>query len=158
MRKLSLFIMAFLFVTNASANQVIYPAKGQSPEQQKKDESECSSWAVQNSGYNPANPPVAPAPVQAAPQPSGPSGARLRGAAAGALVSEVVGGNNTNSAVAGAVIGGSRERRRRGASAQQAQAETIKQQQAVADKQKAGLASYNKSRAACLEGKGYSVK
>ncbi len=157
MFKQSAFIAALLITTNSFANQVIYPAKGQSPEQQQKDVSECSTWAVQNSGYDPSHPPAAPAPTQAA-QPSGPSGSRLRGAAAGALVSEVVDGNNKNSAIAGAVIGGSRERRKNAAAAQQVQATNTQQQQAYEDKKNASQASYDKSRAACLEGKGYSVK
>ena len=41
----------------AGAQQYIYPAKGQSPEQQKRDESACYSWAVEQSGFDPAKPP-----------------------------------------------------------------------------------------------------
>jgi hypothetical protein len=60
---------------------VIYPANGQSPEQQAKDESECYAWAKQQSGFDPAQA-AAPAP---APAPTQPSGARVRGAAGGAI-------------------------------------------------------------------------
>ena len=33
--------------------QYVFPAKGQSPEQQKRDEYECHSWAMQQTGYDP---------------------------------------------------------------------------------------------------------
>ena len=32
---------------------VIYPAKGQSPEKQQKDKTECYAWATQQTGYDP---------------------------------------------------------------------------------------------------------
>jgi len=158
MNKLIILTAALLFTGSAmAAAPVIYPAKGQSPDQQSKDTSECSSWAVQNSGYDPANPPAAPVP-QAAPAPSGPNGSRLRGAAAGAIVSEIAGGDNGKGAVTGAVMGGMRSRRKQAAAAQNVQASNAQQQQAAADQQQAGQASFNKALSACLEGKGYSVK
>jgi len=144
MYKTTFLISAFLISSPAFAAQAIYPAGGQSPEQQKQDEAACYSWAVENSGYDPANPQV----VQAAPQSSGPSGARVRGAARGAVVGEITHADTGNAAIAGAVVGGSRERRaRRG---QQAQAQAAAQE--------SGQTAFNNARAACLEGKGYSVK
>ena len=44
-------------VAEANAQQFVYPAKGQSPQQQKSDEAACYSWAVQQSGFDPAHPP-----------------------------------------------------------------------------------------------------
>ena len=38
------------------AQQVVYPAKGQTADQQKKDESECYTWAVQQTGFDPSVP------------------------------------------------------------------------------------------------------
>ena len=35
----------------------VYPAKGQSQAQQDKDRYECHTWAVQQTGYDPSNPP-----------------------------------------------------------------------------------------------------
>ena len=43
-------------VSQAAAQQFVYPAKGQSPQQQKSDEAECYTWAVQQSGVDPAKP------------------------------------------------------------------------------------------------------
>ena len=45
----------------AYAQQYVFPAKGQSPEQQKKDESDCHAWAVGQTGFDPAQPPPAAA-------------------------------------------------------------------------------------------------
>ncbi|MGB8250887.1 MAG: hypothetical protein WCF02_11260, partial [Azonexus sp.] len=78
----------------AIAQQYVYPAKGPSPQQQKSDEAACRSWAIQQSGYDPAKPP----PKQAvATQPTTATGttpgAGLRGAARGAVVGEIVGGD-----------------------------------------------------------------
>ena len=41
-------------IAEASAQQFVYPAKGQSPEKQKSDEAACYSWAVQQTGFDPA--------------------------------------------------------------------------------------------------------
>ncbi len=43
------FLIAALFSVGASAQTVVYPAKGQSTDQQKKDEGECHTWAVGHS-------------------------------------------------------------------------------------------------------------
>lgn len=146
MYKISFFFIMIIFANSVSAAQMVYPAKGQSPEQQKKDEGECHTWAAENSGYDPTKPQSAPA---ASTQNSGPSGARIRGAARGAVVGEIADGDTGDAALAGAVMGGSRERRERRKAAQQAPASTAPA---------TGQADYDKARAACLEGKGYSVK
>lgn len=44
----------------ANAGMLIYPAKGQSAEQQQKDEFECHQWAVQQTGYDPTRAQQAP--------------------------------------------------------------------------------------------------
>ncbi|HSS69066.1 MAG TPA: hypothetical protein VLQ46_00240 [Casimicrobiaceae bacterium] len=125
-----------------NAQQYVYPAKGQTPQQQKSDEAACYSWAVQQTGFDPAKPP------QQAATKSGPTaGAGARGAARGAVVGEVVGGDAGAGAAAGAVAARSQSRRENKAAAQQAQSGTQEQQ-----------AAFGKARAACLEGKGYTVK
>ena len=60
-----------ILITDAFAQQIVYPAKSQSPEQQKTDEAACYSWAVEQSMFDPANP---PAQQQAAKAPTTPSG------------------------------------------------------------------------------------
>ena len=150
-RLLGLFV-ATLFAGVAVGQQVVFPAKGQSPDQQKKDEGACHVWAVDNSKYDPANPPKqASAPPPPTTATGTTPGAGLRGAARGAVVGEVVGGDAGAGAAAGAVAARGASRRANAAAGQQ-------QQQAVAQQDQAGMAQYQKARAACLEGKGYTVK
>ena len=136
----------------AGAQQYIYPAKGQSPEQQKSDESACHSWAVQQSGFDPAKPPTQ---QQAAAPPTTATGttpgAGARGAVRGAVVGEVVGGNAGAGAAVGAVAARGQSQRQNAAAGQQAQ----QQHQAATQQQQTAL---GKARAACLEGRGYTVK
>jgi len=128
-----------------------YPAKGQTPDQQNRDEGECYAWAKQQTGINPMAPASAPA------QQSGTSsggGERVRGAARGAATGAAVGaiaGDAGKGAATGAVVGtmagGHQKRKNRREAEQQAQ-----QQQA------SSVQSFNKAFGACMEGRGYSVK
>jgi hypothetical protein len=139
-------------IGEAGAQQYVYPAKGQSPEQQKSDEAACYTWAVQQTGFDPAKPPP---PQQAAQAPTTPTGttpgAGARGAARGAVVGEIVADDPGTGAAAGAVAARGQSRRQNRAAAQQAQ----QQQQAGTQQQQQAFA---KARAACLEGRGYTVK
>jgi hypothetical protein len=138
-------------IAPAWAQQFVYPAKGQSPQQQKSDEAACYQWAVQQTGFDPAKaappPPAAPPTTATGTTP----GAGLRGAARGAVVGEVVGGDAGAGAAAGAAVARSQSRKQNATAAQQGQ-----QQQAAAQQQK--QATFAKARAACLEGRGYTVK
>lgn len=139
-------------IAEASAQQFVYPAKGQSPQQQKSDEAACYTWAVQQSGFDPAKPPPQ---QQAATPPTTATGttpgAGVRGAARGAIVGEIVGGDAGAGAAAGAVAARGQSRRQNAAASKQGQ----QQQQAATQQQQA---AFGKARAACLEGRGYSVK
>jgi hypothetical protein len=125
---------------SALAQGYVYPARGQSPQQQQKDQGECQAWAMQQPGANPAA--VAPPPP--------PQGQVARGAARGAAVGAVggaIGGDAGKGAAAGAaagaLVGGVRRRdQRRAAEAAQADAN----------------ASFGRAYSACLEARGYSVK
>ncbi len=132
--------------TCVSAQQYVYPAKGQSPQQQQKDESECNAWAKGQSGYDPANPPKAAAPAAPTTATGTTPGAGARGAARGAVVGGMMGDAGAGAA-AGAVAGRGQSRRDNAAQAQQAGAQQSAQNDA-----------YLKARAACLEGRGYTVK
>jgi hypothetical protein len=151
-RTLCMLALTAALITESSAQQFVYPAKGQSPEKQKSDEAACYSWAVQQSGFDPAKPP----PQQQAAKPPTTAtgttpGAGVRGAARGAVVGEIVGGDAGAGAAAGAVAARGQSRRQNAAAAKQAE----QQQQAGTQQQ---LASFAKARAACLEGRGYTVK
>ena len=130
---------------------VVYPAKGQSAQQQQKDQAECDVWAKQTTGVDPAAVAQAPSP---APGPAVGGGQRLsgaaRGAAGGAVIGAIAGDAGTGAgvgAVVGTMAGGRRARQ------QQAQ----QQQQAEAQKQQT-INTYNRALAACLEGRGYAIK
>ena len=141
-------VLIALMATPATASQYAYPAKGQSPATQRKDEAACSTWATRQSGFDPAHPPIA---ATAAPAPVTGSGARVKGAAVGATVGAVSGGDVGDSALAGAVVGGvaRRSANRRAARAQNA----ANEQQRLASQ-----AGFDQARAACLTGKGYTVR
>ncbi|WP_233553614.1 glycine zipper domain-containing protein [Algoriphagus lacus] len=132
----------------------VYPSKGQSKSQQKKDEFECYNWAVEQSGIDPLNLPK----IEAAPVQSGPTGAGIggaaRGAAAGAAIGAITGDAGEGAAV-GAIVGGLAGRRAGKAaqqqSNQQAQANVKAQEQQMKD-------SFKKAFTVCIEGKGYTIK
>jgi hypothetical protein len=145
-------LVAATFAANVSAQSFVYPAKGQSPDQQKKDEGECHVWAVQQSKYDPTKPPPQTAAAKPPTTATGTTpGAGVRGAARGAVVGEIAGGNAGAGAAAGAVAARGQSRRQNAAQAQQ-------QQQAATQQQQAGMGAYQKARSACLEGRGYTVK
>jgi hypothetical protein len=118
----------------------IYPSKGQSPEQQAKDKSECTTWATGQTGFDPTAA-TTQQKAQGAPQ----GGGAGKGAAAGAAVGAISGHAGRGAAV-GAAAGGS-------ASAKKKQQQAAAQQQAQA--QQAG--AFQKAFGACMQGRGYSV-
>jgi hypothetical protein len=130
---------------------IVYPAKGQPVEQQQKDQGECDVWAKQTTGVDPATVSSAPA-AESGPAVGG--GQRLRGAArgaaGGALVGAIADDAGTGAAVGavvGTMAGGRRARQQR--AEQQEQAEAQKQQT---------VNTYYRAFAACLEGRGYTLK
>jgi hypothetical protein len=142
-----------------SSKQYVFPAKGQTEQQQASDEAACAKWATGETGFDPANPPVYKAPAPPPPPPQG-SAARsaVRGAAAGYIIGDIANDEGGEGAAIGAVVGAGSARRKQQGAAQ------ASQQQAAADKaafdQKvAGMKQeWSKARAACLEAKGYTVK
>lgn len=128
---------------------IYYPAKGQSSQQQNRDQNECHGWARQTTGIDPA--------ALAQPQAQGPSGPavgggeRVAGAARGAILGEVLGGHGGEGAVAGAMVGGARARRN-----QAAQQQAVQQQAQSAHASQ--ISTYNRAVGACMDGRGYTVR
>jgi hypothetical protein len=158
----ALMISGLLWGPQASAGDIMaYPAKGQSPETQQRDEYECYAWAKQKSGYDPARPP--PQTAQApAPQPQGQRHV-IRGAARGAAVGTVVGAIKDEDdlgdsalagAAGGALIGGFRRRDQRRARRSQ----NHQQQQQVSAQYDRQRDDYNRALAVCMEARGYVVR
>jgi len=148
--------LAAMLAGSAIAQQsapVIYPAQGQSKEQQEQDKFTCYGWAKGESGFDPMAPPVAstPPPAQEASK-----GGVVRGAARGAIVGGIVDGSDgaKTGAGAGAVVGGARRADQR---RQQTHQQEQRQQQ-QAQQQASGRANYDRHYGACMEGRGYTVR
>jgi hypothetical protein len=154
---------------STSLGVVVFPAKGQAPDKQAADEGEYFAWSKGQMGVDPmalSAPPAAATAQPAPPAAEPPRGTRLRGAARGAAAGAVIGEIADDDAGKGAAIGatagvmkgGADARKQQGqaqqAAAAQAQQQAAQQQAAKADQ----LALFNKGFAACLEGRGYTVK
>ncbi len=145
--------LAVLLCAFAAAAQmpIVYPARGQSAQQQSQDEAQCAAWAKQSTGIDPAMA-SSPAPQQTGPAVGGGqrAGGAARGAAGGAAIGAIA-GDAGKGAAAGAVVGtmsgGRRARQQQASQNQQAQA----QQQNM-------MQTYYRAYGACLEGRGYTIK
>jgi len=147
--------------TLAQMGLFIYPAKGQTPEQQKADEDACYQWAEAQTGLQVGSGSVDTkaaadaARSQAAEQTQGAAVAgAARGAAGGAAIGAIAGDAGKGAAI-GAVAGAMGGRRAK----KQAEAQAAQQgaQQAQQANQQA-LETFKKAAGACLEGRGYTVK
>jgi hypothetical protein len=135
--------LAFVLVGDAAWGQgglYVYPAKGQSPAQQDRDEYECYQWARRQSGVDPSQ----PGPGRDIGYERGRTvGGAARGAALGAAVGAIA-GDAGKGAAAGAVVGGVGGRRRgRREEEYRAAARTD---------------SYDRAYEACMGARGYSVR
>ncbi len=142
----------------ASVGLFVYPAKSQDSAQQAKDETECSDWSKTQAASTPA-----PAPTSAEPEEKGAGGERIkgaaRGAAAGAVIGEVANDDASEGAkvgaAAGVVAGGHRTRKARRDQKDEAEAQEKADAQAA---EQAKTDAVKRGMAACLEGRGYTVK
>ena len=129
-----------LGAAGARSEVFIYPAKGQSPDEQGKDEYECSKWAKSQSGVDPSAPAQQPYVGEHA---RGTTRGAARGAAGGAAIGAIAGDAGKGAAI-GAVAGGVRGRR----------GSMHEQQEAGKEERNA----YERAFTVCLEGRGYSTK
>ena len=138
--------------TAAAQTPVVYPAKGQSAQQQSQDETQCNAWAKQSTGIDPAVVASSPPPQQTGPAVGGGPrvGGAARGAAGGAAIGAIA-GDAGKGAAAGAVVGtmagGRRARQQRTAQNEQAQAQ-----------QQGAIQTYDRAYSACMEGRGYTIR
>ena len=129
----------------------VYPQRGQTPQQQARDQGECQAWAGQQTGYNPMMA-QAPPPTAAAPQ-GGLVRGGARGAAVGAAGGAIAGDAGTGAAVGaatGALLGGMRRRDQ--------QRQVAAQEQAYQSQNAQLQANFNRAFAACMSGRGYTVQ
>jgi hypothetical protein len=159
--------LLLVFVAAAAAahaqEQMIYPAKGQSAQQQDKDKYECYGWAKGQTGFDPMALPTTSTPAPQAGNRSLAGGA-LGGAAAGAAVGAVGGaiGGGGKGAGKGAGIGAGVGGMLGGMSAAGQNSKASKDRQEwerrEANSYAAHRSKYNRAFSACLEGRGYTVR
>ena len=140
---------------------VVFPAKGQTPEQQEADEWECLQWGADQAGVHPGDKgpdSKAAGEAAAAKVDSAASGAAMKGAAKGAAVGALVGAISGDAgagagygAIGGAVAGRRAKRQAKENAKGQAEQQTEAAKQAKIDAVKKGMG-------ACLESKGYTIK
>ena len=160
-------VMSFLTIAVGQASGqdlMVFPAKGQSQQQIERDKFDCYSWAKQQTGFDPMQtpPPAQPNPLPPPPGPAARGVARGggRGMALGAAIGGITGGwsgagkGAAIGAVTGGVFGGLRSQARSYQSAQSQQQLAAQQSAQYWQRRDA----YNRANAACLEGKGYTVK
>ena len=159
-----LFVSLFLVTTPVLSQELmIYRAKGQSQDQMEKDKFECYTWAKGQTGFDPMAMPTATSPPPSQEKQS--VGGRtlaggILGGAGGAVIGGIAGGSSgarkgaAIGGLSGGVIGGTRSSRQNRQAEQQRQ--QWEQQQANQYMQQRN--AYNRAHAACLEGRGYTVK
>jgi hypothetical protein len=143
-------------VCAAQAQQpIIYPARGQSWEQQQTDTAQCHSWAQQTTGVNP----VALAEQMANSPPPQQQGGRLfRGAGGGALFGTLIGGAAGGHWGEGAGIGALVGTMGMGMRMRREQQQAAMQQQGMQSQASSQLSVYNRAVGACMTGRGYTVE
>ena len=143
---LCLLAIAMALAAPVGAQRTCNPAKGQTPEKQKSDEAACYSWAVQQTGFDPAEGAAADrggADDRDRHHPRRRSARRCEGC-----------GRRRHRGRRGHRC--RRRRRRPGAARAADRMHAAQQQQGGASQQQ--QAAFAKARAACLEGKGYTIK
>lgn len=158
-RLLLVAMAALLGINTANAQQMgdvfVFPNDGQDQEQTDLDTVQCQRWAREQTGFDPSQRPTASTPP---PPDSGTSTGRSAagGALAGAAVGAIIDGKSGagKGALAGGLLGGVRgSSRNRQAEREQQQWE--QQQMARYNQQRS---EWNRAFAACMEGRGYTVR
>ncbi|MDJ0835483.1 MAG: glycine zipper domain-containing protein [Acidobacteriota bacterium] len=152
----------------ATINVYVFPADGQTTEQQSRDEAECYAWAVSNTRTDPFD--LAKQEQQQAQSTeqqrkaieksdrgAGLRGA-LRGAAVGALIGEIANDDPGDGAAWGAAAGAIRGRRKARRNKQQASSELDRREQSQQQATAKQIEDFKKAFSVCLEAKGYLVK
>jgi len=137
-----------------------YPNRGQTPKQQERDRYECYLWAVEQTGFDPSKPRLAPHQrydvIPESPEGSDTAAGAMTGAILGAIVSPP--GKSAQGAMVGAVAGamlGSESD-----AAQREQKQQLEQYYNDRSYRQADQKArhYRRAMAACLSGRGYTVR
>lgn len=157
--RIALLAAALLGFGTANAQQVgdvfVFPDNNQDQEQQDLDTVQCQRWAREQTGFDPSQRPTATTPPPT--DTSGSTGRSVAGGALGgaALGAIIDGGDGAaKGALAGGLLGGMRGSSRNRQAAQEQQA--WEQQQMAQYNQ--NRSRWNRAFAACMEGRGYTVR
>ncbi len=146
-----------------NVNVYAYPQQGQSPQQVDRDRYECSTWATQQSGFNPSAPNVPPherVQVVGGPPPgAGVAVGAVTGGILGAAVSRPrdAGAGLLLGALLGGAIGAGAEASANAQAQGAADANANARMQAQAAQMERKASDYRRALGACLEGRGYSI-
>lgn len=141
-------------INYASADMFIFPAQGQTVEEQELDEFRCQRWATDRTGFNPLATPTA---TTQPPSQQRQTGGLARGALGGAALGAIIGDSSRSAgrgAAAGDLIGGVRQNR----SNTRVEQETEQWAQREAANMANNRNDFERAMTACLEGKGYTVR
>lgn len=122
----------------------VYPAHGQSPQQQQQDQYQCYEFAKSETGFDPTT----ATPPSSQPQKKTFAHGLFGGALLGTAIGAIAGNTGEGAAIgaaAGGLFGGMKSRQQ-----QQSQQQ---QQQGYEN----AYSNYNRAYSACLEGRGYTV-
>jgi predicted lipid-binding transport protein (Tim44 family) len=160
---LAALLSAFCATAGFAQDFVVYPAKGQSSDQMEKDKFECYSWAKGQTGFDPMQMPTA----SSAPPPKGDKSVAggaavggLAGGAGGAVIGGIAGGKSgaKKGALIGGLSGGVLGGMRSSSQNRQADAKREQWEREETNRYLQQRNAYNRNFAACMEGRGYSVK
>jgi hypothetical protein len=142
-----------------------FPQKGQTPEQQKTDETSCAQWATDKTGLNPAVLQYQQQEVQAAQQKASAeannprTGRKLgRAAATGAALGAMNIGMDVGAGKGAAMATTLAVSKRRGEKVEEQAQAPLKEANAKSQKVQADAQEYTRAYCACMEGKGYSIR
>lgn len=140
-----------------------YPSQGQSKQQQSRDQYECYTWAVKQTGFDPGQAQLAPHQrIQVTPT-APPGNDTAAGAVGGAIVGSMMSSRHDQGfglvfgALTGAMLGAASDEARQQQAAQAQQRYDAKDAQRYARLEKQAR-DYRRAMTACLEGRGYTVR
>ena len=165
MRRLAASSLVALFMLStapATASDLyVYPAKGQSKDKMEKDKYECFQFARDETGFDPMSRPTTSTPPPAREKKTWGTGeGAVGGALLGAGIGAIAGGGKGagTGALIGGVGGGAMGHVRRSDQKERDAARRRDWEQRETSRYVQGRNNYERAYAACLEGRGYTVR
>ncbi len=154
-------VLALGTASAAASDLYVYPAKGQSKDQMEKDKFECYKFARDETGFDPMERPEASTPRPAKEKETWGAGqGALGGALLGAGIGAIAGGGKGagTGALIGGVGGGAMGHVRRSEQKARDDARERDWEERETSRYVRGRNNYERAYAACLDGRGYTVR